>query len=134
MHVGDVNIVWGWCWIVFGILSGSIIGMWAFDGPLPAPRSHKNYADLPRRLTRLAHISLFMLPLINVVYGEHIDQVPLGDALKVTGSYSMIVLMVGIPACLLLASWKIVFKYFSVLPVSAGFLGLGIMAYGQILR
>jgi hypothetical protein len=46
----------------------------------------------------------------------------------------MIVLMIGIPTFLILASYKIIFKYLNIIPVTAGFIGLGIMAYGQLLK
>ncbi len=135
MHdIGQLNIVWGWVAIVFGITSGSILGMWSFDGPMKLPKNYEKYDNLPRRLTRLAHVAMFMLPLINVVYGNHIDEIPLSDQIKYFGSYSMIVLMIGIPTLLVLASYKIIFKYLIIIPVTAGFIGFGIMAYGQLLK
>lgn len=130
-HFGQLNIVFGWVWIVLGILSGSLIGMWAFDGPFKPPRNHKNYDDLSRRLVRLAHIACFMLPLICVVYGMHIDNALLPDNLKLVGSYGMIICMIGVPTLLVAASFKIEFKYLEVIPVSAGIVSFMIMAWGQ---
>lgn len=134
ISIGQICISWGWIWIITGITSGSILSAWAFAGPFKAPKGHEKYDDLSRRLVRLAHISMFMLPLITIVYGEHIDSVPLTDGLKNLGAYSMIVLMLGIPTFLVLASFKLVFKYLNVIPITAGFIGLGIMAYGQWLK
>lgn len=131
--IGQLNIVFGWIWMVLGITSGSIIGMWAFNGPLPTPPTHEDYASLERRLVRLAHIAFFALPLICVVYGMHIDNIPLSEGLKKMGSISMIICMIGVPTLLIAASLKHVFKYLEVIPVSAGFLALCIMAYGQYL-
>ncbi len=133
-YFGQLNIVFGWVWMVLGIISGSIIGMWAFAGPLPAPRKHKDYADLSRRLVRLAHIAMFALPMISILYGMFIDQAILSDDLKHCGSICMIICMIGIPTFLILASFKIAFKYFEVIPVGAGMVALFIMAYGQYLK
>ena len=60
---GQLNISLGWITIVLGILTGSILGMWSFNGPFKTPTGHHNYVDLPRRMNRLAHIALFALPL-----------------------------------------------------------------------
>jgi hypothetical protein len=120
--------------MVTGITSGSILSAWAFAGPFKAPHGHDHYDDLNRRLTRLAHVSMFMLPLINIVYGDHIDELMISDSLKILGAYSMIVLMFGIPLFLIMATFKLVFKYLNVIPITAGFIGLCIMAYGQWLK
>jgi len=131
MSFGELNIAWGWICMPLGIISGSILSMWSFDGPLKMPKGYEHYDNLPRRLIRLAHVALFMLPLINIVYGQHLDSVPLSDATKVMGSYCMIVLMIGTPLFLILASFKLWFKYLNIIPIISGFLGMGIMAWGQ---
>ncbi len=130
---GQLNVLWGWIWMVLGIASGSILGMWAFAGPLPTPNGHSTYDELPRRLVRLAHIALFMLPLINIAYGQYIDQLPFTDQVKMIGSYGMIICMIGVPTLLIGASFYLPLKYLEVIPVSAGFVALAIMSYGHIL-
>ena len=133
MEFGQLNIAWGWIWMVLGIASGSLLGMWAFGGPMPLPKTHQNYDDLPRRLVRLAHIAFFMLPLINITYGHHIDLIPVSDSLKMFGSYGMIICMIGVPLLLIGASYYLPIKYLEVIPVSAGFAALSIISYGYIL-
>lgn len=133
MNIGHLNIELGWIFMLLGITSGSILGLWSFGGPLKPPKSYESYDSLPRRLTRLAHVACFMLPLINIVYGGHLDRLPISDAAKYLGSYTMIALMFGIPLFLLMASFKNVYKYLNIIPVSCGFVGLGIMAYGQLI-
>jgi hypothetical protein len=132
-HYGQLNIHLGWISIVLGILTGSILGMWSFAGPFKAPKGHQNYTDLPRRLNRLAHIAFFMLPLISIVLGEHIDAIPLSDTLKIVASYCWLVCMWGVPVFLTLASFYLPFKYLEVIPVSCGTISLFIMAYGNYL-
>lgn len=131
--IGQLNIHWGWICMVTGIASGSILGLWAFAGPFKSPPGHKDYADLSRRLVRLAHIAMFMLPLINIAYGHQIDLIPLSENLKLIGSYGMIICMFGVPTLLIGASFYTPIKYLEVIPVSAGFLALAIMSYGNFL-
>ena len=129
---GQLNVFAGWIFISLGITTGSILGLWSFNGPFPTPKGHKDYADLPRRLNRLAHIACFMLPIINILYGQYIDQVPLTDDMKLLGSWGMVVCMVGVPLFLFLASFKPVFKYFEVVPVTAGTIALYLMSWAHL--
>ncbi|MCB0350493.1 MAG: hypothetical protein KDD38_04880 [Bdellovibrionales bacterium] len=131
--IGHELVVWGWCWMILGILSGSILGMWSFAGPLPLPKGYERYDSLPRRMTRLAHVAMFALPLITISYGDHIDATALSSSLKKLGGYSMIGCMIGIPITLIMGSFKNVLKYLSYIPVAMGFVALGLMAYGQLL-
>ena len=124
---GQLNITLGWIWMVTGITSGAILGCWSFGGPFPTPKTYTNYDDLPRRLVRLAHIACFMLPLISINYGHHIDLIPLTDTWKMIGSYGLIICMFGVPTLLFAASFYLPFKYLEVVPVSAGLLSLAIM-------
>jgi hypothetical protein len=118
MHFGAINIAMGWMTIVMGILTGSILGLWSFGGPFKTPPGHHNYTDLPRRLNRLSHIALFALPMISILYGMHIDSIPLSAELKQIGSYCWLVCMWGVPSFLTLASFYLPFKYFEVIPTS----------------
>lgn len=133
LDVGRLNIIAGWLTMVLGILSGATIGLWAFAGPFPTPPGHKDYADLSRRMVRLGHIALVALPLINIVYGQFIDSIPLDHSVKLFGSYCMIVCMVGVPLFLFLGSIWLFFKYVEVIPVTAGAIALAIMSYGHYL-
>ncbi len=130
--MGDVNIAFGWAWMMMGLVSGSILGMWSFNGPLRPPKGFDEYDSLPRRQVRLAHVATFALPVINILYGTHLDMAQVSLPLKELGSYSMLVLMIGIPVTLVAASIKPILKYTSVIPVVAGFIGIGIIAFGYL--
>lgn len=113
---------------------GSIMGMYAFDGPFKPPRGHESYASLPRRLIRLAHIAFVALPIISIMYGMHIDTVDLPEHMKLIGSRSMIFAMIGIPTLLIGAAFYQPFKYLEVIPVSAIFVALAIIAWGAVSK
>ena len=53
-----------WWMVGCGMLSGAVLGLWSFAGPVPAPTGFIAYDDLPRRLLRLAHIAMIALPLL----------------------------------------------------------------------
>jgi len=131
-HFGQLDITCGWIFISLGITTGSILGLWSFAGPFPAPTGHRDYADLPRRLNRLAHIACFMLPLITITYGNYIDQALLTDFQKMLGVYGMLVCMVGVPSFLFLASFYLPFKYLEVIPVGAGTMSLYLMSWAHL--
>jgi hypothetical protein len=131
--IGKINVVAGWVTMVIGLGSGSVLGLWAFAGPFPCPKGHEDYTSLPRRMVRLAHIAFVALPIISILYGHHIDMVPLSDSVKHLGSACMLLCMIGVPTLLIMASFYLPLKYLEVVPVSAGILALIIMAYGQLM-
>ncbi len=131
-NVGEFNIQMGWIFMVFGILTGSIIGCWSFAGPFPTPPGHKNYTDLPRRMTRLAHIALFMLPLISIVIGHHIDNLPFSESTKWFAAYCWVVCMIGVPTFLYAGALYNPLKYLEIIPVSAGTITLVLMSWGHL--
>jgi len=132
--IGRRNVVWGWCGIVLGPLSGSILMAWSFGGPFDPPQVLGEYGDLNRRVMRLAHVAMLMLPLINVVYGKEIDFTALSDRWKRIGSWCAIIAMIGVPLGLVLASLiHNQLKYVSSGPVYCLIAAFAIMAYGKVL-
>lgn len=132
--VGNLLVALGWSFMIVGILMGSIMGLYAFNGPVKAPPGHESYAALPRRLIRLAHIAFVALPLISIQYGVHIDATSLSDQWKWIGVISMIVAMIGVPVLLIGAAFYNPIKYLEVIPVSSIFLALGVIAWGWLIK
>ena len=131
--IGLRNVTWGWATMVLGVVSGSILMAWSFDGPFAAPPGFHDYTDLSRRMVRLAHVALFMLPLINVVLGRELDRMPLDDRWKELASWSALVGMFGVPLGLTLGALvHIHLKYVAVPPVTAMMLALAIMSWGAL--
>lgn len=132
MTPGQLCIAAGWIFISMGITTGSILSAWSFAGPFKAPKGHTNYADLPRRLNRLAHIACFMLPLIGIVYGQHLDLLQISDTWKLAAAYSWLTCMVGVPLTLFCASFWTPFKYLAIIPVSAGSFSLYLISWENL--
>jgi hypothetical protein len=130
--IGRRNVVWGWFGIVLGPLSGSILMAWSFDGPFDVPAILGEYDHVNRRVMRLAHVAMLMLPLLNIVYGKEIDFTSLGERWKRIGSWCAIVAMIGVPLGLVLAALvHNQMKYISTLPVYCLIAAFAIMAYGK---
>jgi hypothetical protein len=57
---------WGWVLVAASMGVGLFMGLYAFDGPLPAPEFLGGYSDFARRLSRLAHSYCIVLGLLSV--------------------------------------------------------------------
>ena len=53
--------------MAIGALTGLILGLWSFGGPVPVPDLLGEYDALPRRLMRLGHIAFFGLGVLNIL-------------------------------------------------------------------
>ena len=58
--------LWGWLLIALSMAGGLLMGLFAFDGPLPDPEFLGGYNDFGRRLTRLTHAYAVVLGLVTV--------------------------------------------------------------------
>jgi hypothetical protein len=61
------NLAIGWSSLAAGALTGLVLGLWSFGGPLPVPEWLGDYGSLPRRLMRLGHIAFFGLGILNIL-------------------------------------------------------------------
>jgi hypothetical protein len=50
-----------------GALTGMVMGMWSFDGPLAVPGWLGDYGSTARRLVRLGHIACFGIGILNLL-------------------------------------------------------------------
>jgi hypothetical protein len=59
--------MWGWLLVATSMGIGLFMGMYAFDGPVPAPGPLAGYNDYVRRLSRLAHAYCIILGLLSIL-------------------------------------------------------------------
>jgi hypothetical protein len=85
--------LWGWLLVAVSMGAGLLMGLYAFDGPLPAPAAIGAYNDYARRLTRLAHAYCIVLGLLSIFLARELEQAAqpgwarrLGVPLLVAGS------------------------------------------------
>lgn len=130
--MGEINITFGWLWINAGVISGMIMGLWSFAGPVRAPKGLEGYSSLPRRFVRLGHVAFIALSIINILYGQQLGKVNLSPGLLQLGSYAMIFTAVGIPLGCMAAAFKNSLKYFLALPASSFLVATLIMTLGVL--
>ena len=107
---------------------------WCFAGPFPAPplEGLDDYGSVQRRMLRLAHVALVMIPLINIVFGKEIDRVALSETWKSRASWLVALAIPGVPLGLMLGAFIWVpLKWASVPGVYAFIAGLAIIAVGK---
>jgi hypothetical protein len=103
---------WGWLLVASSMAAGLLIGLYAFDGPLPAPAIFDGYNDFARRLTRLGHAYCIVLGLLSIFIARESDAPPpeprvrrVGVALLVAGSVLTLLVISLAAASVLSTAW-----------------------------
>jgi hypothetical protein len=65
--------VWGWCLVAASMGVGLLMGLYAFDGPLPTPGFIGGYSAFARRLSRLGHADCIVLGLVSIYIAREAD-------------------------------------------------------------
>ena len=88
---------WGWSLIALGMGAGLLMGLYAFDGPLPSSKFFGAYHDLPRRLIRLSHIYCVVLGLVTIFVSRELNKTQhfnwpqwMGERLLILGSLTTV--------------------------------------------
>lgn len=116
--------------MLLGAVSGLVIGLWSFGGPLPEPAWVGGYGELPRRLIRLAHIALFALGMMNLMLARQHPGLGLPEAATRLALAAMNAGTVLMPALLFATVFVAPMKYLLAVPALAVTLALAIAAYG----
>jgi len=92
--------LWGWLLIAVSIAAGLVIGLFAFDGPLPPPGFVGGYNDLVRTLIRLAHTYCIVFGLASIFISRDLEErrqadwpARVGRPLLVAGSVTSVVVI-----------------------------------------
>lgn len=128
--LGRRNRLFGWSLFLVGIVYGMALGLFAFGGPMAAPERFADYASLPRRLIRFAHIACMALGMVNVLYGHEIDRIRASDRLRRVGSASLILSGTLMPVLLTLAAFQIDWKWGLSVPSLAAFVAVWVLVAG----
>lgn len=128
---GAANVAAAWWMIAAGLAAGAVLGMWSFGGPLAPPRGFEDYAALPRRLARLAHIASVLLPGLNLLYVPWIRRTAWGDGVRRAGCALLLAGTIGLPAVLAAAvAWPAAL-YASPAPVLCLIASVVLLAAGR---
>lgn len=130
-EIGHLNRAVGWILFLIGIIGGMVMGMWSFDGPVPAPAALADYSSLPRRLTRLAHIAAMALGITNILYGQELPRLRLSQRARDIGAWSMVAAGTLMPLFLSLAAFADArWKFALPVPATASLAGVAIIVAG----
>lgn len=97
-HALQLNLVLAWLWILFGFLSGLVLGLFFHREDWLG-----GYTSFKRRLYRLAHISFFGLGAVNFLFYLSAQQFSgASPTFVTTESWAFIVGAVTMPLCCLI--------------------------------
>ena len=119
-NIGQINIIFGWGWMIFGFILGMIVGL-KFD------KSDwlGGYISWERRMIRLSHVAFIMLSAINILYGHELPNTHLTETWQIIGSVLAIVGAVGIPVIVMIAAfYKKILFWLSIPVVSITIAGI----------
>jgi hypothetical protein len=128
----EFNRAIAWCGFCLGVLTGSAMGLWAFDGPVSPPPGMTDYQGTARRLMRLGHIAFFGIGFLNLLLAVELPRLPLGDNLKRAAARAMNTANIFLPTLLMAAALLPPVKYLLPLPVMAATVALAIAAFGAV--
>ncbi len=131
---GESNRRVGWCCAVMGALSGLVMGLWSFDGPVATPGWLGDYGATPRRLARLGHIAFFGLGMLNLLLARELGQTSLGGMGRRVASWAMNFGNVWLPVALFAAAWWAPLKYLFPGPARGVGVALGLAAFGAVIQ
>lgn len=123
------NEVFGWIWILAGLLSGTLLGL-RFQ--------HEDwlggYASPRRRLIRLGHISLLGLGFLNLFFAFTGPGLRLSPATLGLASQALILGAVTMPLGCALMAWRPGLHPVFAVPVASLLLGVGLVVWGFLPR
>jgi hypothetical protein len=123
-----INEAFGWVWILAGILSGLVLGMFfQRDDWLGG------YGSFRRRLIRLGHISFLGLGILNILFALSLPRLHLGAGILALASRALLVGAVTMPLCCGLMAWRRGFHLLFGIPVASLVLGVALIVRGILL-
>jgi hypothetical protein len=125
---GASNRQIGWVSTAVGAVTGLVMGLWSFDGPVAVPGFLGEYADTARRLARLGHIAFFGLGILNVLVGWELRRGALTLGAARLASHAMNFGNIGLPLALFAAAAYRPMKYLLPVPAIAVTVALVVVA------
>ena len=116
-----------------GALTGLVMGLWSFDGPVPVPGWLGDYGSTARRLVRLGHIACFGVGILNLLLAAEAERKAFIDSTSRWASQLMNLGNIGLPLGLFVAAVVPPAKYLLALPAMAVTISLLLVA-GESFR
>ena len=116
-----------------GAITGLVMGLWSFDGPVPVPGWLGDYGSTARRLVRLGHIACFGVGILNLLLAAEAERKAFLGSTSRWASRLMNLGNIGLPLGLFVAAVVPPTKYLLALPAMAVTISLLLVA-GESFR
>lgn len=124
MH--DVNVIAGWIGILFGLIAGSVSGLFIHVEDWAG-----GYGAFRRRMIRLGHVSLVGLGILNILFGLTARSA-FPAVLPDIAAGGMILGQVTMPLCCFLTAWRKPFRHLFPVPVLGVAAAVVLLLWGWI--
>lgn len=119
----DINLYAGWIGFFVGCLAGAIPGLFFYESDWLG-----GYGSWQRRMTRLAHISLFGIGLINLFFALTVRALGLESGLGAV-SVLLIIGAIAMPAVCYLSAWRPGFRNLFFIPAGSVTIGIALFLW-----
>lgn len=123
----DLNLSFGWAWIVVGLATGAVIGLFFHEEAWLG-----GYGSWRRRMVRLGHIAFLGTGLLNVAAALSVAE----HATAAIPAWVQGLLLLGavtMPTVCFLSAWRDGFRHLFAIPVASLILGVTMTAL-QVAR
>lgn len=124
----QTNILFAWCWILLGLISGTGIGLFFHQRDWLG-----GYDSWRRRMVRLGHISFLGTGLLNLGFGLSITAFPLMTQ-PAMASMAFILGAVSMPLVCFLSAWKDWYRHLFFIPVGSLIGGTGELLWVMLFK
>ncbi len=119
MTTDSLHLYVGWVAMLFGVVSGGVLGLFF----------HKEgwaggYSSYRRRMLRLGHISFFGIGFLNLLFGLTMSVASLPPLHSSIASAGFLVGVIAMPLTCFLTAWKKPLRHFFPIPVLAVLAGI----------
>lgn len=125
-----VCLIFGWCWVLLGLVSGTAIGLF-----FHRPGWLGGYDAWPRRMVRLGHIAFFGTGILSLLFALSVMALARGEPaiagaglVRVAGA-CWTVGAVAMPSVCFLSAWRKPFRQLFAIPVLALLAGCVLMCW-----
>jgi hypothetical protein len=125
MGTGNFHIFIGWIAMIFGVLSGGIIGLFFHKDQWAG-----GYNSFRRRLIRLGHISFIGLGFMNIMFGLTLLNINFPELHTNIASSGFLAGLITMPSCCFLSAWKKPFRHLFPIPVISILTGIILLLLG----
>lgn len=127
LYSAQLNLIFAWIWVCVGILFGASLGShFHEDGWM------EGYASFKRRLYRLAHVAIFALAMLNLLFRFTVRGLEAVSIATPIASLGFVIGAVFMPVCCLAVAHRPKLRMLFALPIT-GLLLASVMTVWEVV-